>query len=80
MIKLGVEDRLAGGLRSATLMETVVRSGEADVASLCRPLIREPDLIRRWEDDLNHKPACISCNRCFEALLEGRPLRCVVDG
>jgi 2,4-dienoyl-CoA reductase-like NADH-dependent reductase (Old Yellow Enzyme family) len=71
---------MVGGLRNPVLMETVVRSGEADFASLCRPLIREPDLVRRWERDLNHKPACISCNRCFEALLEGHPLRCVVDG
>ncbi len=70
---------MVGGLRSPALMEAVIRNGEADLVSLCRPLIREPDLIRCWEGDLDHKPACISCNRCFEALLDGRPLGCTVD-
>lgn len=71
---------MVGGLRNPAMMETVIRGGEADAVSLCRPLIREPDLIRRWEGDPTHKPVCISCNRCFEALLDGRPLGCAVGG
>jgi 2,4-dienoyl-CoA reductase-like NADH-dependent reductase (Old Yellow Enzyme family) len=70
---------MVGGLRNPALMDAVIRRGEADFVSLCRPLIREPDLIRRWQQDRKHEPACISCNLCFEALLDGRPLGCAVE-
>ncbi|MBW1710473.1 MAG: NADH:flavin oxidoreductase [Deltaproteobacteria bacterium] len=39
---------LVGGLRSLPVMEEVVKSGVADCISICRPLIREPGLIKRW--------------------------------
>lgn len=70
---------MVGGLRHPALMETIIRSSEADFISLCRPLIREPDLINHWEHDSNYTPTCISCNLCFEALLDGTPLECAVD-
>lgn len=70
---------MVGGLRRPALMKAVIRDAEADLVSLCRPLIREPDLIRRWQQERDYEPTCISCNRCFEALLKGRPLRCAVD-
>jgi len=70
---------MVGGLRNLELMEDIIRCGEADFISLCRPLIREPDLIRVWGRSRQHKPACISCNLCFEALLDMRPLGCVVN-
>jgi 2,4-dienoyl-CoA reductase-like NADH-dependent reductase (Old Yellow Enzyme family) len=55
---------LVGGLRSREVMERVLDEGTADFISLCRPLIREPDLPNRLRDG---QPAatCISCNRCW---------------
>ncbi len=38
-----------GGMRILPVMQEIVRSGAADCVSLCRPLIREPDLIKRWQ-------------------------------
>ena len=35
-----------GGLRSFDLMEEIINAGEADFISLCRPFVREPDLVR----------------------------------
>ena len=67
---------LAGGLRSFELMEDVVRSGDADIVAMSRPLIREPHLIRNWEQGGRQKSACISCNQCVEALLVGRMALC----
>ena len=32
-------------------MEEIIRSRVADFISLCRPLIREPGLIKRWKDE-----------------------------
>lgn len=67
---------MVGGLRSIPLMEEVIRKGETDLVSLCRPLIREPGLIRRWAADPSYLPACISCNKCLESLFKGVPLHC----
>ncbi len=67
---------MVGGLRSPDLMEDMIRNGESDFISLSRPLIREPDIVNRWKSGDLQKPACISCNICFDALLKGTPLHC----
>ncbi len=54
-----------GGLRSKVLMEKMLASGYADIVSLCRPLIREPDLVVKFRDGV-HEAECTSCNRCFD--------------
>ncbi len=54
-----------GGFRSFEIMERAVREGKADLISLSRPLIREPDLVLRYRTGLARKSECISCNRCF---------------
>lgn len=67
-----------GGFRSLDLMEDVVASGEADFVALSRPLIREPDLVAAWRAGEKRRPTCISCNKCFENLLTGARLQCMV--
>lgn len=68
---------MVGGLRTFELMEEVVGNGETDFVSLCRPLIREPGLINDWKGGDRRRAACISCNRCFGAILKGERLHCV---
>lgn len=70
---------MVGGLRSLGMMEEVVRNRETDFISLCRPLVREPDIIGRWEKGEGSRPSCVSCNLCFEALLKGIPLHCAYE-
>jgi 2,4-dienoyl-CoA reductase-like NADH-dependent reductase (Old Yellow Enzyme family) len=55
---------LVGGLRSIAVMESVIEKGIADMVALCRPFIKEPDLVKRF---LNGEPrvTCASCNGCF---------------
>ena len=55
---------LVGGLRSQSVMERILEEGTADFISLCRPLIREPDLPLRFQEGQD-KASCISCNRCW---------------
>lgn len=55
---------LVGGLRSLAVMEKAVADGAADLVALCRPLVKEPDLVNRFRDGQT-KAACISCNSCF---------------
>jgi 2,4-dienoyl-CoA reductase-like NADH-dependent reductase (Old Yellow Enzyme family) len=54
---------LVGGFRSREVMEHVLDEGSADFISLCRPLIREPDLPNRLQAG-QAAATCISCNRC----------------
>ncbi|MBW1782146.1 MAG: NADH:flavin oxidoreductase [Deltaproteobacteria bacterium] len=70
---------MVGGLRSPDVMRDVVAGEEADLVALCRPLIREPDLIARWQRGEAASSRCISCNQCLEILYEGKRLRCVAD-
>ena len=69
---------MVGGLRTLDLMEQVIRNQEADFISLCRPLIREPGIINEWKNKDRHRATCISCNKCFDALLKGEKLHCVI--
>jgi len=69
---------MVGGLRSIELMEEIVQNGESDFVSLSRPLIREPDLITRWKNGSRRRATCVSCNRCFEALLKGEEFGCKI--
>jgi 2,4-dienoyl-CoA reductase-like NADH-dependent reductase (Old Yellow Enzyme family) len=76
---------LVGGIRS---QETVIRllSGNGDstaafdVIQLSRPLIIEPELLYRWNEEtkvgIQEPSRCTSCNRCFAAGLKGG-VRCV---
>ena len=55
---------LVGGLRSREVMERILDEGSADLISLCRPLIREPDLPNRMRDGQD-AATCISCSQCW---------------
>jgi 2,4-dienoyl-CoA reductase-like NADH-dependent reductase (Old Yellow Enzyme family) len=70
---------LVGGLRSRSVMEDVLSSGDADLISLCRPLICEPGLPRRMAAGLQDRAACISGNRCWPEEDEGVACKCPVE-
>jgi len=69
---------LVGGMRSPSVIEKILSDGVADMVSLCRPFIREPQLVRRWKEGDLSKATCISCNQCSENTFV-RPLRCYVE-
>lgn len=71
---------LTGGLRSLEVMEKLLQNGTADCFGMCRPFVREPDLIKRWQEGDVKKAKCISCNKCLtEIYLQGKPLKCCLD-
>jgi hypothetical protein len=71
---------LTGGIRSLEAAEEVVNNNECDLIGMCRPLIRESDLINRWQNGNIQKATCISCNQCItELLIQGKPLECYLD-
>jgi 2,4-dienoyl-CoA reductase-like NADH-dependent reductase (Old Yellow Enzyme family) len=70
---------LVGGIRSYLLAERLVGEGVTDYISMCRPFIREPMLIKRWQSGDLRKATCISCNGCFGPARAGRGVLCVED-
>jgi len=56
---------VVGGMRSIPVLEDIVESGVTDMISICRPLIREPGLIKRWMEGDQRRADCISCGKCF---------------
>jgi 2,4-dienoyl-CoA reductase-like NADH-dependent reductase (Old Yellow Enzyme family) len=62
---------LVGGIRSQAVAEEILASGDAQFVSLCRALICEPDLPKRWREGRAAASACVSQNRCWP--VAGRP-------
>jgi len=72
-----------GGVRNLGTAKDIIQSGHADLVSMCRPFVREPGLIARWQNGDGADAKCISCNKCLNAIVapilkkEPRvPLRC----
>jgi 2,4-dienoyl-CoA reductase-like NADH-dependent reductase (Old Yellow Enzyme family) len=66
---------LVGGMRRVDTMEGILRNGDAEFIAMARPLIREPDLVRRIAAGQRTIADCTSCNLCL--MHEGRhSLRC----
>jgi len=67
---------LVGGMRSPDVMESLISSGEVDMISMSRPLIREPDIVNKWKQGDLKRVDCISCNGCLKNRNE--PVRCIL--
>jgi 2,4-dienoyl-CoA reductase-like NADH-dependent reductase (Old Yellow Enzyme family) len=70
---------LVGGIRSLEVAEQLIEASQTDYVALCRPLIREPSLIQRWQSGDRTKAACQSDNLCFRPTRAGRGLYCVTE-
>lgn len=80
MIKAAIWDVpfiLVGGLRRLSEMEKIVEKREADFVALSRPLVREPNLVKKFKEGKARESSCTSCNRCFAEIVHRRPLRCM---
>ena len=75
--KITVPLILVGGMRSLNVAEKTINSGAADYISMCRPFIREPGLIKRWQSGDTSPARCKSDNLCFGPALEGKGIYCV---
>jgi 2,4-dienoyl-CoA reductase-like NADH-dependent reductase (Old Yellow Enzyme family) len=77
--QIGVPLILVGGIRSFEVAEMLVREEYADCVSMSRPLIREPDLVKRWQSGDRRKATCISDNQCFFGARSGEGIYCMVE-
>jgi 2,4-dienoyl-CoA reductase-like NADH-dependent reductase (Old Yellow Enzyme family) len=65
-----------GGIRSRQDAADAVENKQIDFVGLCRPFIREPSLVLKWQENISGRSACIHCNRCAIMCDSGRPTRC----
>ena len=70
---------LVGGIRSPDVAERLLDAGAADYVSMSRPLIREPDLIKRWQSGDRTRAHCLSDNLCFRPGMTGKGIYCVTE-
>jgi len=72
---------VAGRFRTLEEAEQVLRDGAADMVSLVRAQIADPDLVRKTRDGLAEQVRpCIACNQgCIGQLFRGGKLGCLVN-
>jgi 2,4-dienoyl-CoA reductase-like NADH-dependent reductase (Old Yellow Enzyme family) len=70
---------LVGGMRSLNVARQTIADGTADYISMCRPFIREPGLIKRWQSGDTTPARCKSDNLCFGPAMKGQGILCVVE-
>lgn len=67
-----------GGFRSLKEVEDAIKSNKCDLVSLARPLIKEPDLVKKFFNGTSTKSTCFNCNRCFfHTAVNDNPLKCL---
>jgi 2,4-dienoyl-CoA reductase-like NADH-dependent reductase (Old Yellow Enzyme family) len=69
-----------GGMRTLAQMEAAVQKGLTDCIGMCRPFLREPNLVIKFQDDRAGEAKCDSCNRCLGAAANLWPVGCYNKG
>lgn len=72
--KLSVPVIVVGGISSVADIDAALVSG-MDAVSMCRALILEPGLVRKFREGRQTEARCLKCNYCLIGI-ENRPLRC----
>ncbi|MGD0884953.1 MAG: NADH:flavin oxidoreductase [Thermodesulfovibrionales bacterium] len=70
---------VVGGFRSLEPINKALREDGIDYISLARPFIREPQLVKRWQEGDDSPARCISCNGCFRPGIKEGGIYCVVE-
>ena len=70
---------VVNGIRSAEIAEDIIQSGDADIISMCRPFIREPHLLLRWQIGDTSIAKCISCGKCMPIAVKNESLECAEE-
>jgi len=57
---------LVGGIRSLQVINYLLENGFADLVSMSRVFISEPDIVLKFKSGQVKKARCVSCNLCFD--------------
>jgi 2,4-dienoyl-CoA reductase-like NADH-dependent reductase (Old Yellow Enzyme family) len=65
--ELDIPVMVVGGIRSRAVAEDILQSNDAELISFARPLLREPDLPKKFKEG-KERADCISCNNCMRLM------------
>ncbi len=68
-----------GSIMSIDRAEEIIASGKADFVSMCRPLLADPEMPKKYAEgrEAEHRP-CLRCQYCGRRLL-GKVINCAVN-
>jgi 2,4-dienoyl-CoA reductase-like NADH-dependent reductase (Old Yellow Enzyme family) len=66
---------VVGGIKDIDSIDSILKGEKADFVSMSRPLIAEPNLVKKFKEKTQNKSKCINCNYCMIAS-EEKTLRC----
>ncbi|HDR17094.1 MAG TPA: FAD-dependent oxidoreductase [Desulfobacteraceae bacterium] len=68
-------------INAPELAEDIIRRGDADMVTMARALLADPDMPRKaFEGALDPVRHCIACNQgCFDSILSGKAVACTVN-
>ena len=61
---------LLGGINRVDTVRAALADG-FEFVQMGRALLREPDLVARWQKGDDHESLCIHCNKCMSSLPAG---------
>ena len=67
---------VTGGIRTAGQIREIVEDRGLDGVTLCRPFIREPEIVAKFRSDPRAVSLCTNCNLCTVHCDSPFPLRC----
>jgi 2,4-dienoyl-CoA reductase-like NADH-dependent reductase (Old Yellow Enzyme family) len=65
-----------GGFRSGSQIRRAIEEQGIDFVSLCRPILCEPNFVKKIMRDHNYESRCANCNRCAVMCDSGFATRC----
>ena len=69
-----------GSIMSLDYAEEILANGWADFVAMCRPLMADPDMPRKYaENRPEDRRPCLRCNTCMKHLFVPKPIWCAVN-
>ncbi|MCF6249060.1 MAG: NADH:flavin oxidoreductase [Desulfobacula sp.] len=72
---VGIPVIVVGGINNINDINHIVENENIDFASMSRPFITQPDIVKKFQQGKQIKSKCIMCNYCA-IIGEERPLKC----
>ncbi|MCL2401423.1 MAG: FAD-dependent oxidoreductase [Oscillospiraceae bacterium] len=69
-----------GSVMNIEMAEEIIASGKADFVAMCRPLMADPEMPRKYAQNKpeDHRP-CLRCLSCCGHLMIPKPIYCAVN-
>ena len=69
-----------GSITSIDMAEEIIANGWADFVAMCRPLMADPDMPRKYaENRPEDRRPCLRCDSCTGHLFVPKPIYCAVN-